>query len=1002
MSAKYWTLIIEVTNEGNLRNEGKNATLYDYESTYLPEYNNSGSSTDPIVYVLEETLTNYYDKEFKIKYRQQDILDESYTSQNDSQYSLFGVEYTLDANKVKGNESEIVNGFKRIIEKVFDNSFTEKVDAPAKPEYFLFVDEAVLSYPRYDASTDSYYDDEGGGYKITYNIKKGLELPPVEVQTQPDPVNVPQVQNVTGPDLSIESQISGIPVAATQSAAEIQKQEQIANIGPSQSNAQGPIVDLTEEQPSRAERTGQDPNSSNTSTQKQEPPKTNVVNITQPTIKAKEIKFELPPQEDQKKEIALSFGNLPFIWYNSYQIHQKDIEYFQLSTTGNLPRIVMNFRDSMNMMKDKGFPLDDTKISIFINPRSKQLKPIHMDFKIVKFNVIGDIYSVTALIDVNDLYVKKFKSLSKMTSFEALKQLSSEIGLGFASNVDNTDDRMTWINSGERIIDFLESIVDNSYKSDETYLLSYIDFYYNLTYIDLEKELNRDIKNELGVANIGLEEVAKIKDQEKVSGLFLTNDFSMQNSNSFFRDYRVINNSTAISLDEGYLTRVKFYDQVKKDFLVFDIDSITSEGDKNIILKGSPQSEAFYKQNINLLYTGKLDEENMHRNYHYSYVQNLRNIVELDKISLEIEMQSPNYNVYKFQKINILISNQASTPSASHINNRLSGEWMIVDIKFRYQNGKYNQIIKLITRELNLSPDELQSEAPQAKKSKDAGSNANTSNDNTNPTDATQAQVTSSDTLVGATSSPPVPVDDSNFLLTKEMFRAIYKGKINEKLIEQYYGPMKKAMIAYKIDTKERVAAFLSQVNAETNYLLYSSEIASGSAYEGRKNLGNVKTGDGKKFKGRGLIQLTGRTNYQKASDYFNKDFMTDSTVVAADNETHKKGAATSEQVENTILTSTRYWRAGSAWGDLNEYADKMDISKSINFGSSSLSQLPESNEQGAKYGVKKAKNYCTSVGGQNDQNFLNLTIICFGVNGGYNGYKHRFEGWLKIRELIK
>ena len=86
----------------------------------------------------------------------------------------------------------------------------------------------------------------------------------------------------------------------------------------------------------------------------------------------------------------------------------------------------------------------------------------------------------------------------------------------------------------------------------------------------------------------------------------------------------------------------------------------------------------------------------MHLNYHYSYVQNIRNIVELDKISLEIDMQSPNYNIYRFQKINVLISNQASTPSQPHINNRLSGEWFITDIKFRYQNGKYSQIVKLI------------------------------------------------------------------------------------------------------------------------------------------------------------------------------------------------------------------------------------------------------------------------------------------------------------------
>lgn len=116
--------------------------------------------------------------------------------------------------------------------------------------------------------------------------------------------------------------------------------------------------------------------------------------------------------------------------------------------------------------------------------------------------------------------------------------------------------------------------------------------------------------------------------------------------------------------------------------------------------------------------------------------------------------------------------------------------------------------------------------------------------------------------------------------ITEDQLKEIYPNSTKQNR-DKYLPYLNKYMEEYEINNADRVAAFLAQIGHESGQLKYSEEIASGAAYEGRKDLGNIYPGDGKKFKGRGLIQITGRSNYQQISDAFGVDFISNPELLS-------------------------------------------------------------------------------------------------------------------------
>lgn len=157
--------------------------------------------------------------------------------------------------------------------------------------------------------------------------------------------------------------------------------------------------------------------------------------------------------------------------------------------------------------------------------------------------------------------------------------------------------------------------------------------------------------------------------------------------------------------------------------------------------------------------------------------------------------------------------------------------------------------------------------------------------------------------------------------ITKEQFRALlpYASVAN---VERFFAPLTEAMEKHGINTPKRVAAFIAQIAHESGSLRYVEEIASGAAYEGRKDLGNKQPGDGVRFKGRGLIQITGRSNYSAISKAFGVDFVANPELL----ETPKYAAE-----------SAAWWWETHVLNELADAGNFLKITKIINGGTNGL-----------------------------------------------------------------
>jgi putative chitinase len=158
--------------------------------------------------------------------------------------------------------------------------------------------------------------------------------------------------------------------------------------------------------------------------------------------------------------------------------------------------------------------------------------------------------------------------------------------------------------------------------------------------------------------------------------------------------------------------------------------------------------------------------------------------------------------------------------------------------------------------------------------------------------------------------------------LTLAQLQAICTTHGGQERCAAFIAPLNQYMPQFGISTPARQAAFMAQCLHECAEFHYLHELASGSAYEGRLDLGNTRPGDGVRYKGRGLIQITGRHNYAEAGVALGQDFIT-----------HPERL----ELPGQAVAASCWWWQQHGLNTLADSGDFLHITRVINGGSNGL-----------------------------------------------------------------
>ena len=428
-----------------------------------------------------------------------------------------------------------------------------------------------------------------------------------------------------------------------------------------------------------------------------------IYNIFKPTVVLDELSLPVSDSRANRKTEDIASLEYPLIKINNYFISEPELDFINIDCRGFLPMITLQITVVHDTFLDKEMPKDGDMISIAIRNKSDTLNIIRNDYVITGVTPSRRRSSglvPTTITFFGELFVPGLKSYAgsiayKGTSMDSLKLVAQKLQLGFNTNDDDTDDKQIWYETSSSF-DFIQEIVNQAWRNETSFYDVWIDIYYNLNFVNIQKQLlsaEDDVDEAASLYNVDADwtwgsETA----QDKTVGMpkVFSNYVGYRTTAFYITEWKPNNRSSAITFKYGASMNASFFEHLNSLYaeegsqkywnIEIDPNYDPEKVGSHILLRGRARYDPSINEGelaranydytklyrtapwLGIQYTiadAEIDNTqwtgNQHRNYLRAQVHNAINKAELEKLNLEINVQGTNMNIIKGDKVPVVI-----------------------------------------------------------------------------------------------------------------------------------------------------------------------------------------------------------------------------------------------------------------------------------------------------------------------------------------------------------